>query len=105
MRSSAPPFGIEPFAPFQKISCPISGRPARDIGHANDLLRRHVVSRPGTFLLDLAHELDGERQHPDEYRGVPLFADGSHFSPEAGARLSPWIVDQVTRALAPRSGS
>jgi hypothetical protein len=34
-----------------------------------------------------------------------LFEDGSHFTPEAGAALSPWIVDQVTRELARRSGS
>ena len=25
-----------------------------------------------------------------KYHGVRLFADGSHFTPEAGARLSPW---------------
>jgi hypothetical protein len=69
---------IESFDPFRKFSASRSISPTSSMASGNN---------------------------PDEYRGVGLFADGSHFTPEAGARLSPWIVDQVTRALAPRSGA
>jgi SGNH domain (fused to AT3 domains) len=70
------------------------------IQHVNDLLRRYVGTHHGTFLLDLAGEVRGERQHPQDYRGVPLFADGTHLTPEAGELLAPWVLDQVTGALA-----
>lgn len=75
------------------------------VGHVNEVIRREARTRHGTFLVDLAREVRGEQRHPDEYRGVALFADGSHFTPEAGAALSPWVVDQVTRELARRSGA
>jgi peptidoglycan/LPS O-acetylase OafA/YrhL len=79
----------------------------RVVGHVNDLLRQYVSTHRGAFLIDLARRVHGEGQHPDTYRGVPLFGDGdgSHFTSDAGVKLAPWIVDQVTRALAPRSGS
>jgi peptidoglycan/LPS O-acetylase OafA/YrhL len=87
------------------VTSPIPEEQPALIAHVNDLLRRHVSSRAGTFLVDLAQQLGGERQHPTEYRGVQLFQDGAHFTPEAGATLAPWIVDQVTRALASPSRS
>jgi peptidoglycan/LPS O-acetylase OafA/YrhL len=77
----------------------------RVMQHVDDLLRNYASTHHGTFLVDIAREVRGETQYPQEYRGVPLFADGSHFTPEAGAMLSPWIVGQVTQALALPSGS
>jgi hypothetical protein len=87
------------------VTSPIPEEQPRVVGHVNGLVRRYVSSHRGTFLLDVAREVGGETRHPTQFRSVPLFQDGSHFTPEAGAALAPWIVGQVTRVLAPRSGT
>jgi peptidoglycan/LPS O-acetylase OafA/YrhL len=70
------------------------------VRHVNEALRRYAVTHQGIFLVDIAREARGETQHPQEYHGVPLFADGSHFTPEGAAALGPWMLDQVKQALA-----
>lgn len=80
------------------------GAPAA-VDDFNELLRDNAAENAGTFLIDLASEVDGTEDHPTEHRDARLFGDGVHFT-EAGAEaLAPWIFDQIELAVGSRSSS